>query len=311
VKKPDHVFISAATRQFWRTGRSIRGYRLFDFLHGYFYARFPYLYISVGTGQHPLSRAYLFLSRLITTIFGKKEPENQGQTGVAFANTYHGKVIPLETARQLVSIRENITVQYPEQVIPYDRARDLILNNPDHILVIDCPCRAARPNPCQPMDVCLIIGEPFTAMVRQHHPTRSRWLTRDEAIRILEEEDQRGHVHHAFFKDAMLGRFYAICNCCECCCGAIRSFKNHVPMLASSGFVASVDRDACIGCGTCVDYCQFDALSNQDGYAQVDSALCMGCGVCVSKCPSGALSLVQDPSRGLPMQIPPLYAPPI
>ena len=40
----------------------------------------------------------------------------------------------------------------------------------------------------------------------------------------------------------MLGRFYAICNCCKCCCGAMQAHLNGVPMLASSGYVASRTR---------------------------------------------------------------------
>jgi hypothetical protein len=27
------------------------------------------------------------------------------------------------------------------------------------------------------------------------------------------------------YKDAMLGRFYAICNCCSCCCGAMEALE--------------------------------------------------------------------------------------
>ncbi len=120
---------------------------------------------------------------------------------------------------------------------------------------------------------------------------------------ILRAEHERGHVHHAFFKDAMLGRFYAICNCCSCCCGAMNAWNNGTPMLASSGYVGVVDADLCGACGLCVEYCQFGAISLDNGYAAVDAATCMGCGVCVSKCPQEAFSLVLDPSRGEPLEI--------
>jgi hypothetical protein len=153
-----------------------------------------------------------------------------------FADGYHGKVLPLEKARQLVTVREEIHRGDLERVIPYPMARDLILKNPDHIAVIQCPCRAARLNPCTPLDVCLIVGEPFASFVVEHNPQRARWIDAVEAQSILEAEERRGHVHHAFFKDAMLGRFYAICNCCPCCCGAIQSHRNGIPMLAPSGY---------------------------------------------------------------------------
>jgi ferredoxin len=217
-------------------------------------------------------------------------------------------VVPLQEAAQLVTIKEDVTLTNLEQIIPYALARDIVLQHPDHIVVLDCPCRASRDNPCLPLDVCLVIGEPFASFVAEHHPRRSRWITPEDAVDILRAEDERGHVHHAFFKDAMLGRFYAICNCCSCCCGAMRAWQNGTPMLASSGYVSHVDTDGCTGCGACADYCQFGALSVRDGLAWVDTSRCMGCGACVSKCSEGALSLVRDVTKGEPLSIRQLLA---
>jgi ferredoxin len=183
------------------------------------------------------------------------------------------------------------------------------MQDPQHITVLDCPCRSARANPCLPLDVCLIIGEPFAGFILEHHPTRARRISAEEATAILEQEDRRGHVHHAFFKDAMLGRFYAICNCCACCCGAMQAQRNGVPMLASSGYVCQVDEALCIGCGDCHGSCQFGALGLTAGANQVDQAVCMGCGVCISKCEQGALSLQRDASKGIPLEISALLQP--
>jgi ferredoxin len=222
---------------------------------------------------------------------------------VTFADTYHGKVVPLQAATQLVTVREAIRIENLETIIPYAKARDIILKNPDHIAVLDCPCRASRPNPCLPLDVCLIVGEPFASFVAEHHPRRTRWITSEEAVDILRAEDERGHVHHAFFKDAMLGRFYAICNCCSCCCGAMQAQRHGTPMLASSGYIAQVDEGLCIGCGECREVCQFGALSLNEIHSIVDQETCMGCGVCVSKCAQGALALAREVSKGEPLEI--------
>jgi NAD-dependent dihydropyrimidine dehydrogenase PreA subunit len=173
----------------------------------------------------------------------------------------------------------------------------------DHIVVLDCPCRSARDNPCLPLDVCLIIGEPFASMVQEQHPQRSRQITQRKALRILEEEDNRGHVHHALFKDAMLERFYAICNCCSCCCGAIKAHRNGAPMLASSGYISSVNEELCIGCGICMEYCPFSVLSLGDYFVKIDFDACMGFGVCMDQCDQGALSLIKEPSKGEPLEI--------
>jgi ferredoxin len=290
-------FLTPSTLTFWLEAKKTTNYSLFDMLHGYIYARWPYLYLSIGLGEHRLSKAWVRLSRRLPE---KNTGASKGKPSMA--DTYHGKVVPLEAAKQLVMVKEDVRITNLENIIPYPTARDIILQNPDHIVALECPCRAARSNPCLPIDVCLIVGEPFASFVAEHHPRRSRQIDSSEAVMILQQEANRGHVHHAFFKDAMLGRFYAICNCCECCCGAMQSQRNGTPMLASSGYLAEVDLDICTGCATCESYCQFGALSVLD-QAEINREACMGCGVCVSKCPYGALELVHDPSKSEPLII--------
>jgi ferredoxin len=302
ARRPWIRVIKPSTVAFLQEAKRTPEYSFFDRVHGYVYARWPYLYIGIGVEEHPLGRVLGPLVRWVVRLF---PPRPDTQDRISFADTYHGKVVPLEAATQLVTVEEEINLQDLEQVIPYACARDIVLQNPDHIVVLECPCRVVRPNPCLPLDVCLIIGEPFASFVVEHHPDRSRWITPHEAVDILRAEDERGHVHHAFFKDAMLNRFYAICNCCECCCGAVQAHQRGTPMLASSGYVAQVDVDLCVGCGICVGSCQFSALSLAagDNAAIVSAAACMGCGVCVSKCAQGALSLTRDPSKGEPLEI--------
>jgi ferredoxin len=295
------TWLKPSTVEFARQARRTPGFSFFDWVHGYVYGRWPYLYIGVATGQHPLARVLGPLVRWLARVFPPRATD--GPDRVTAADTYHGKVVPLDAATQLVTVEEEVRLTDLEQVIPYARARDIVLQHPDHIVVLECPCRASRAEPCQPLDVCLVVGEPFASFVAEHHPRRSRWITPEEAVDILRAEEERGHVHHAFFKDAMLGRFYAICNCCACCCGAMHAHRHGTPMLASSGYVSRVDADRCVGCGVCADSCQFDALSMGDGVATVDAVACMGCGVCVSHCGYGALSLVRDPAKGEPLEI--------
>jgi ferredoxin len=203
----------------------------------------------------------------------------------------------------LVAINEPVEITNLEHIIPYQSARDIILKNPDHIVALDCPCRSSRADPCLPLDVCMIVGEPFASFVIEHHPQRSRWLTSEEAQTLLEKEHERGHVHHAYFKDAMLERFYAICNCCSCCCGAMQAVRNGSPMIISSGYVGRVDQSFCIQCENCIDTCNFGALSLIDGDIEIDADGCMGCGVCVSVCDLGAITLELDPSKPPPLKI--------
>lgn len=317
-----HRLIRPSTVEFFREGRNTPEYSWLDGLHGYIYGRWPYLYIGIGKGDHPLSKRLGPIYQAIMGLFPanqaaqnsedahsptnrrSKKPELSAQASTqTFADGYHGKVMPLESAQRLVQVGEDIRIHNLEKVIPYTKARDIILKNPDHILALECPCRSSRLDPCLPLDVCLIVGEPFASFVSEHHPLRSRWISQDEAVKILSEEDERGHAHHAFFKDAMLGRFYAICNCCSCCCGAMQSHQRGTPMLASSGFICEVDENLCIACGDCVVYCQFGALSLDRYTSSIDQERCMGCGVCVSKCDEGALSLRRELIRGEPLEI--------
>ncbi len=310
MKKAKSAFhwIHPATRAFYREGRRTPGYTFVDFLHGYLYGRWPYFYIGMGLSERPLFRLLrppaAGLARLVGLWTADRDVDAAtGRKGRTFADTYHGKVMPLEGATRLIAVGEEVRATDLERVIPYATARDIILKNPDHIVALECPCRANRKRPCLPLDVCIAVGEPFASFILAHHPRRSRRLTAAEAAAVLKAEHERGHVHHAFFKDAMLGRFYAICNCCPCCCGAMEAHRNGTPMLASSGYVCRVDAERCEGCGACVKACPFTAVTLDEGRAKVDPARCMGCGVCRDRCPPGALALVRDSTRSEPLEI--------
>ena len=291
-----------STRSFFKEARQVKGSSLFNLLHGYVYGRWTYFYIAVGSGRHPLAKRLAPLLNWIGNLMVANAASQGEAPAVKMEDTYHGKVVPLAAAKQLVTVKEDISLGDLEHVIPYALARDIVLKNPDHIVVLDCPCRVASEHPCLPLDVCLIIGEPFASFVTDHHPQRSRRITPQEAQDILQAEDQRGHVHHAFFKDAMLGRFYAICNCCACCCGAMQAQRSGTQMLASSGYAARVDPDLCAQCGKCVENCQFSAIRLEET-AVVDLQSCMGCGICVGQCDPGAIQLTRMESKGEPLEI--------
>ena len=55
--------------------------------------------------------------------------------------------------------------------------------------------------------------------------------------------------------------------------------------------------NGCIGLGTCVAACQFDAISVVDGVAVVDPAKCAGCGACANVCPKQLIAIVPMSSK--------------
>lgn len=48
----------------------------------------------------------------------------------------------------------------------------------------------------------------------------------------------------------------------------------------------------CMGFGSCVETCQFDAIHVKQGIAVVDKEKCVACGKCIEECPNGLIELV-------------------
>jgi ferredoxin len=270
----------------WKVMREGGFRRFFNLsaLHGYIYGRWTNQYLNL----------------LINYISPRLGPRGKKW----LADRYHGKVLTQGQAKAIITLDQEIPLRDLEQIIPYHMARDLVLKGPPEVIAYECGCRHARQNPCQPTQVCMVIGQPFVDFILEHNPQSSRRLTQTEALELLQAEHQRGHLHSAWFKDACMDRFYVICNCCKCCCGGIEAMTKYgIPMMVSSGYVAQMDKDLCTACGICVDACPFGALSVEDERSVMDWEKCMGCGVCVGQCPNEAMSLVRDERKGVPLDV--------
>ena len=273
-------------RSTWRFMRQVGLQRILNgsALHGYVYGRWIKEYIHV----------------LMHYIYPSLSPRGRRKW---LTNHYHGKILTHDQAEAIITINKEIPLRDLEQIIPYPMARDIVLKGPPDVAVFQCGCRQIRDNPCQPIQVCMAIGQPFVDFILEHHPKSSCRLTQSEALELLKQEHERGHLHSAWFKDVMLNRFYAICNCCKCCCGGIEAMvKYGAPSMVSSGYMAKVDKANCNVCGTCVDVCPFGALSLNE-VLKVNWEKCMGCGVCASQCPGEAISLVRDEKKGIPLDV--------
>ncbi len=236
--------------------------------------------------------------------------------GGAETDIYHAKVVKFLDAIQLVSQKEDMHLKLSEQVVPWKVARDVILENPTSIAVGPCGCRLNSDKPCgeAPYDYCIIVGDPGADFIAELNP-KFHHITPEEAEKILEESHKRGDIHCAYFKREIANRFFAICNCCSCCCmgvkmwnmiGGIQGAKDvgDLVFLVPSGYVAKVDTDACVGCEACADLNNFDCITmDDDDHAVVNTEKCMGCGGCEGVCPEGAISLHLDPSKGEPLDI--------
>lgn len=301
-------FVKDSTIEYFSEAKA-HGLPMWERIHGYVYGKWCYHYIGLAGDKDPWWRTLwaplVLLIDHLTPFFPSEKNKlgDPSQKKPTWGDTYHGKVMPLQEVSKLVKINRAVNTEIPEQVLPYTRAREIILRNPERIVLLDCPCRAGMKNPCTPTDVCILIGDPFGKFMLEHHPDKTREISPDEAVRIIKAENARGHVSHAFFKDVMLGRFYAICNCCSCCCGAMKATAQGVHMLCSSGYLAEVDADRCRRCGVCAKKCQFKAIGFNKESAFIREDNCMGCGVCVESCAKDALKLRLAPEKGTPLLV--------
>jgi ferredoxin len=266
-------------------------------LHGYVYFRWTEAYV-----------------RLVSRVLQRPEtlPRLRRLAGRLLARTHHAKVLPPGQAGRVLRVDRPIERRDLERAVPFAVARDIVLDADPRIALANCACRevarSARgqhAGSCGPLDTCLYLGDPIASFVVKHQPSKARFITREEAVGVLEAASQRGDVHTMWFKDAAGGRMYAICSCCSCCCVGLRAYQEGFRSLVGSGFVARVDERTCAACGECQDSCRFGALSPGSASrlrrARIDEASCLGCGVCISRCPQGALSLESCEEGVLPL----------
>lgn len=285
--------------------------------HAYIYLRWIKEYVYVA-------RNYLipFLPRPIKTWL---------------QNNYHSKVLTQREAEDIVRFEGRIDLhEISDQIIPYPTIRDMVLQDHSVIGVLNCACRDAVEAeggiPCEPRQVCMIMGEPFVSFAIEKHRTLKMSpedlaagleregmvdlggvlvMTPEHAVGFLLEQHKLGRVHTAWFKDATMGRFYALCNCCSCCCSGVKAMQKWgTEIVAASGYITIIDPEPCDGCGICVDICIYDALEiGPDGKAAhvLDAhghETCKGCGLCETHCPLDCmhLELPTDP-RVLPFEV--------
>lgn len=60
---------------------------------------------------------------------------------------------------------------------------------------------------------------------------------------------------------------------------------------------AKLCSNGCLGLGSCMAVCKFNAVSVKNGIAKIDSDKCTACGMCVKKCPKHLISIIPKKSR--------------
>ena len=209
-----------------------------------------------------------------------------------------GQMLAVEPAyHRVIPVGESVRTDL--EIRPYESAAEIV-NGAQAWGVLDCICRKQKAligQACEhPLDVCMALAP--IAGVFDHHAV-IRPLTHDEALNTLQRAAAAGLVHSV--SNSQDGLSY-ICNCCTCSCGILRGVAELgiAGAVARSAFVNQVDLDLCLACQTCLGYCQFGALTLDDGCVVVIQARCVGCGVCIPSCPEEALHLIRRPEGEAP-----------
>ncbi len=223
----------------------------------------------------------------MAALFEQYVQETQGGGITSYPPAVH-RVIPVEEA-----------VPFDLEIFPYERASELV-EAAKAWGVRDCICRVQQRligNGCDhPVENCLVMAPVEGAF---DHSQVDRAITKQEALDILRQAEEAGLVHSTGnYRD----RHHYICNCCTCCCGILRGVVEFsIPTaVAHSNFRAVVDTELCIGCGDCIERCQFGALSVPEDICEVDYARCVGCGLCATVCPTDSLALERRPEGEVP-----------
>jgi ferredoxin len=188
-------------------------------------------------------------------------------------------------------------------IAEYDEIRKVIKNSIGPIGVANCVCRQAKEvmgHNCENTtlkETCLYFSSTGQLFIDQGW---ARSISKEEALDILYQSEkdgltlQAGNTENPEF----------ICSCCSCCCQILTNLQKipRPPRVISTNFYAEVDPELCVGCETCIDRCNINAIKIKDNKAKILLKRCIGCGVCVPTCPEEAIKLKKKEKEIIPPQ---------
>ena len=126
-----------------------------------------------------------------------------------------------------------------------------------------CSCRNSRKTfdeGCadDPEGWCIAVGDMADYVVETEKG--GQYITREEALEIFKQAEENGFVHQITNIDGE-DKIFAICNCNVNVCYALRTSQLfNTPNMSRSAYVARVDKENCVACGRCVEYCPAGAV---------------------------------------------------
>lgn len=131
-----------------------------------------------------------------------------------------------------------------------------------HIGVGQCSCRASRKvldDGCadDEMNWCIGVGD-FADYCRE--TGKGHDITYEEAMEIFRKAEENGFVHQITNIDGE-NKIFGICNCNVNICNGLRTSQLfNTPNMSRSAYTAKVEKEKCVACGKCVEYCPAGAV---------------------------------------------------
>ena len=105
---------------------------------------------------------------------------------------------------------------------------------------------------------CIAIGDMADYVVETNKG--GTYIDRAEALEILQKAEDNGFVHQITNIDGE-NKIFAICNCNVNVCYALRTSQLfNTPYMSASAYKATVDKEKCVACGKCVEFCPAGAV---------------------------------------------------
>jgi len=210
------------------------------------------------------------------------------------------KLLSLKTPIGRILVNEEAVKEVDEvYVLDYERATKII-KNAESIGVSRCYCRHKAEHLGQacdaPQEVCLSINNLSHSLSKHGY---AQLITKEKALDILSTAYDHNLIQ---FAENVQNDVGFICNCCSCCCMALKGAKKMgIPQtLSSSNFIATMN-DQCVSCKKCVPLCPVGCFEVEEKEVKdkvtFDPSLCLGCGVCERVCKLDALEMVKREKR--------------
>jgi len=196
---------------------------------------------------------------------------------------------------QLRTIPIGASLEGKGTVMPYEEARKLI-EQQSKIVLAPCICRREHSmvgKGCGKLpEACLIFS---TGAYFYERNGLGRSITHEEALQILKKAEEEALVLQPTNAQKVMG----MCLCCGDCCQMLKSLKRmpKPATLVHANYFARIRKEECLGCGTCLDRCQMEAITIEDEIAGIDPDRCIGCGLCIPACVGEAIDLTRKDEK--------------